>query len=173
MIRIDRGGNIVLARIWPASGRLELWSSFEHSVPASFTGKLDNLGNDRLIEVAVYDQRAVLAIDHTPCIELQLPLANGTSLPNPRPVSFSAHEVVARFSEIQIFRDVYYLDPRGANSDWSLPRPLKPDEYFVLGDNAAISIDSRQWADSDAVRRESIVGRISKRNQTLEVSRAR
>jgi hypothetical protein len=39
------------------------------------------------------------------------------------------------------------------------PRRLGPDEYFVLGDNSAVSDDSRNWSDAQ-ITSNDFVGRV-------------
>ncbi len=58
---------------------------------------------------------------------------------------------------LQVFRDVYYLDPQGLGRDWSAPAALAGDEVLVLGDNVPISRDSRHWQ-QPGVPRQSILG---------------
>jgi signal peptidase I len=60
----------------------------------------------------------------------------------------------ADFRAVRVWRDQYWV-PRG---DWGVSEPLAlgPSEYFVLGDNSAMSSDSRLWG---AVRAGDVVGR--------------
>lgn len=58
---------------------------------------------------------------------------------------------------ITLWRDIYYADfPKAGRSP---QRQLSPDEYFVLGDNSAISVDSRQES-FGFVRRNAILGYV-------------
>ena len=66
--------------------------------------------------------------------------------------------VLLQLSSGKMERDLYYLDPRGGTADWEMEDPLGENEYFLLGDNPAASIDSRHWP--RPVRREEIVGRV-------------
>jgi signal peptidase I len=56
--------------------------------------------------------------------------------------------------------DVHYLDPAGLPRDWTAPAPLAADEYFLLGDNQPVSIDSRHWG---GINRKAILGLVRPR----------
>jgi hypothetical protein len=63
-------------------------------------------------------------------------------------------------THLQLYRDIYYLDPAGLGSDWrgdSAPAFL--GNFLLLGDNPPISIDSRHWP-AGGVPRSQILGRI-------------
>jgi signal peptidase I len=62
--------------------------------------------------------------------------------------------------EVRLWRDVYYTRPpalrcRGAGKSFQLGE----GEYFVLGDNSAVSDDSRTWADGGCVEGANLLGR--------------
>jgi hypothetical protein len=74
-------------------------------------------------------------------------LVNGNIEPEVRIFASGKKEL----SHVAIFRDIYYTTPpqdTGEPSFASTGRPfkLKPDEYFVLGDNSPASHDSRRWS---------------------------
>jgi len=55
---------------------------------------------------------------------------------------------------------VHYLDPAGLARDWTAVAPLAADEYFLLGDNQPVSIDSRHWG---GISRQAILGLVRPR----------
>jgi signal peptidase I len=59
---------------------------------------------------------------------------------------------------LQVYRDVYYTPPKRPVA--SLARQLGPDEYFILGDNSPISVDSRSWMGGETVPARLLVGRM-------------
>jgi signal peptidase I len=69
----------------------------------------------------------------------------------------------ADVARVRIDRDIYYTDvlaggprrPFGIGAAYQ----LGPDEFFVLGDNSAVSNDSRFWPGSPVVRREAFLGK--------------
>ncbi|MFN0019593.1 MAG: S26 family signal peptidase [Pirellulaceae bacterium] len=63
-----------------------------------------------------------------------------------------------KVTHLQVWRDIYYLNPNGLSGDWQAESPLAEGRYFLLGDNQPISVDSRQWG--GGVAREEIVGRV-------------
>jgi hypothetical protein len=73
----------------------------------------------------------------------------------------SAADVKVAARRVRIDRDVYYTSK--VNGGWRImgvdaPYQLGKNEYFMLGDNSAISRDSRLW-DQPAVPADMLVGK--------------
>jgi signal peptidase I len=60
--------------------------------------------------------------------------------------------------DLQIFRDIYYLSPTGRDEPWQFPQPLHTQEFFLLGDNQPLSIDSRHW--ERGITFSEVVGKV-------------
>ncbi len=74
-----------------------------------------------------------------------------------RAVRFGARGADLLFERIAIDRDVYYTAvPGSATKGYT----LKPDEYYMLGDNSPLSQDSRRW-DDPGIPAENIIGKAA------------
>lgn len=80
----------------------------------------------------------------------QLPLCSGDLL------ALGSLSGGVKVHRVRIWRDVYYVDPDGRGVLWQ-SRPLRDDEYFLLGDNATNSLDSRQLG---PIRHGWLLGRV-------------
>ena len=110
------------------------------------------------IIASVFDGQLVVGIDEQPLGE-PIPLPESQAAP---PAAWV--ERVARLgvqgTEIQVrhlrlYRDVYYTPKNDAGGK---KFTLRNDEYFVLGDNSPVSVDSRCW-DSPGVPERSLIGK--------------
>ncbi|MCU0958733.1 MAG: S26 family signal peptidase [Pirellulaceae bacterium] len=97
------------------------------------------------VEFAVCDHRVLAALDGTTVVQFDYQ-------PGVSPGDFSATRVAIgaagssmQCDAIRLHRDLYYLGPGGAVS-WMAPNRLECGQWFVLGDNVPISIDSRFWS---------------------------
>jgi signal peptidase I len=72
------------------------------------------------------------------------------------PFSIGIQNGSATISDVQLYRDTHYqsVGRHGIRT----PCRLDPDEFFVLGDNSAVSDDSRMWTEP-GVKRSAIIGR--------------
>ncbi len=73
------------------------------------------------------------------------------------PVRFGARDLHVNVSELTLYRDVFYTRGDGRHGVGQ-PHQLGPDEYFFLGDNSPVSLDSRSWADA-VVRDHMLIGK--------------
>ncbi len=114
------------------------------------------------IELAVCDGRVLFAIDELVLTQSPYEPAAGPTEPVSRPIAVSAVGISLDIRRLQVFRDLYFLDPSGLGRDWAAPTPLGSDEFFVTGDNAPISEDSRHWPDA-GVSRRLLLGKVLRR----------
>jgi signal peptidase I len=117
-----------------------------------------------LLEASVMDHRLWVALDGVPLfdpIDYDDPSVGRGNAESP--VAFGITGGQLNLDEIKIYRDVYYTSalaftpkkPFGIDA----PYRLGPDEFFVLGDNSAVSNDSRFWPGSPVVPGELFLGK--------------
>ena len=100
-----------------------------------------------LLEFSVMDRQALAAIDGEPLFAAwTFEEPPGLAPPTAGAVRFGAAQTVAQVSELRLFRDVYYTRGRGRHGV-DRPFQLAADQYFMLGDNSPVSLDSRSWVD--------------------------
>ncbi len=139
--------------------------------------------HDVKLEFALCDRQAILAVDervviswpyesgdeaedlaraaleHDPSPEAGLRREQDRTLAQRQPFRIVVYGLSAVIRRLQVFRDLYYLDPPGLGREWSAPAPLGNDEVLVLGDNVPISRDSRHWQ-QPGVSRDRILGPV-------------
>jgi hypothetical protein len=71
-------------------------------------------------------------------------------------LAIGARDASVKLLELQVFRDVYYISGPG---EAEVARQLGADEYFLLGDNSAHSMDSRHWSPRGGLAGMLIVGK--------------
>jgi len=77
--------------------------------------------------------------------------------PTAQPLAIGAKGLGVVLENLRVYRDVYYTQQgwRGLNR----PTRLGEDEFFVLGDNSPVSVDSRAWAEGESVKSNSLIGK--------------
>jgi len=101
------------------------------------------------LEMAVCDHRVLAALDQVELFQFDYtPRTSDLVSHELERLSVGAKGVSVQLEALQVFRDIHYLGP-GAIARWRYPRPLEAGQWFVLGDNVPLSIDSRLWAALD------------------------
>lgn len=113
-------------------------------------------GKELAVEVSLMDRRLLVAIDGEPLFPaIFTPDEHQReSAARLRPISIGAAGGSFEVRALKVFRDVYYTP----KSDTNFVRRMNDDEFFVLGDNSPVSVDSRCW-DDPAVKRVNLVGK--------------
>ncbi|WZO96833.1 signal peptidase I [Isosphaeraceae bacterium EP7] len=118
------------------------------------------------VEASLMDRRLIVAVDGTPLFdpidfEMTEDPIGGSLFASP--VGLGLEGSGAEVSAIRLYRDVFYTAAlAGATRKaFGVDRPyqLKEGEFFVLGDNSAVSNDSRFWKLSPVVRAEMFLGK--------------
>ena len=110
------------------------------------------------VEYSVCDDQLCFALDGTTVLEHPYSPEDSPLQPTSRPLAIGGTGMQFRLERLQVFRDVFYLDPACRGLVWS-HAVLAEDEYLVLGDNVPISRDSRHWT-NPGVKHKSLVGKV-------------
>ena len=110
------------------------------------------------IVASVFDGQLIIGIDEQPQGEPILLPVNPEAPAAPwverlARIGASGADVTVR--NLRLYRDVYYTPKNEAQSKHFL---LNSDEYFVLGDNSPVSVDSRCW-ESPGVPERALIGK--------------
>jgi len=130
--------------------------------PETISGPSFTLRAGRSTRIAFQnvDDTVVLEIDGERLIVHEYP---GSQSPRRVPtvrtdVGFGVRGVPAKFTDIRIERDIYYLarlrEAPGVSQSWE----MGDGQYFVLGDNSPNSKDSRLWDTGHTVPQENLIG---------------
>ena len=102
------------------------------------------------VEMAVCDHRVLAAIDGAMVFEFDVRAfvdrSRGRAIR--LRLSIGAAGAVVRFEprRSSVTSTIWDL---AAHRRWQAPQPLEPGQWFVLGDNVPVSIDSRLWSSID------------------------
>ena len=114
-------------------------------------------GNHQVV-VSVFDGQLVVGIDGEQQGEpILLPVSPETG-PAPwveRLARIGARGAEVTVSNLRMYRDIYYTPKNNAGSKQF---QLDGNQYFVLGDNSPVSVDSRCW-DSPGVPERALIGK--------------
>ncbi len=110
-------------------------------------------------ELSTFDRQILAAINKREvfCVPInEASLTSGSTASNvvyknlrfalSRPVYIGAQKVNVVLQHLRLYRDIFYTSAgtvRATEADYK----LGPDEYFFLGDNSPVSLDSRCWSD--------------------------
>ena len=112
------------------------------------------------IEYALCDRQILLAIDGETVVRYQLREAAAKSRHVTKPLAIGASRGAIRLRGLRVFRDRYYLPPLWeAERDGGFAAKIPIGNWFLMGDNPAISVDSRDWA-GIGVKTSDIVGAV-------------
>ncbi len=99
---------------------------------------------ERLVTVSLVDRQFLLALDNRTLVQWPYSNQNDRGRGTSRPFALGAQGIDVRIAQLRVYRDVYYATPPGLPATTG-PVRLGADEYFLLGDNAPVSDDSRSW----------------------------
>ena len=127
-------------------------------------GNLSANAREVLLEASVMDRRLTVALDGVLLfdpVDFDDPAVGPWS--NDSPIALGTKGGMVRVADFKVYRDVYYTSelaftPRRAFGVDS-PFQLGADDFFVLGDNSAVSNDSRFWTGSPVVPGELFLGK--------------
>lgn len=105
-----------------------------------------------------FDRQLLLAVNDAPLLDAVLgePDSPAAAGPDRRPEArIGARELRVSVAHVRLYRDIYYTP---ADQGPAAGQRLGRGEYFVLGDNSPVSIDSRHW-ERPGVPRDAFIGK--------------
>ena len=127
-------------------------------------------GKKYRLEFAFVDRRATVALDGVELAPpLDLPPTAGDRKKVERPLQFGVRGATVVVRDLVLLRDIHYFADAQRHHA-ATPYLLGPDEFFVLGDNAGNSHDSRMWA-KPGVPRGAFIGKPFLIHQPLKAGR--
>jgi signal peptidase I len=160
LVKLTDGRELIRVELDPEQERLEVFHN-DQRLEGTSGEDVARCAAGCQIDVALIDCQFTLALDGR--IVRQWSYEPGRDPPPPtlRPVAIGARRLGVEICDLRLYRDVYYTRPIGRDARWGVDHPchLGTGQYFVLGDNSAISLDSRTWPQGPAVPEELLVGK--------------
>jgi signal peptidase I len=125
------------------------------------TGRLPGRLDGMTLEISLFDQQFLLAINGRAMATLPYDLGDGNANPPTEPLAVGSQGLGLVLRTLRVYRDVYFTRPIGPGQPGNFDpiNILRGDEYFVVGDNSPISQDSRAWRPDEAVTEDLFLGR--------------
>jgi len=145
-LTIDDGTATAAINLRLPEGQLTLVASKQRSSVWRLSARsLERLVRGKVqVEFSNFDQQLLLVIDQH--VELRRPWPRTKAAGTARPVSIGAQGLSVRLRNLTLYRDLYHSSQAvGAPPPQVAHWQLGPDDYFLLGDNAPVSLDSRLW----------------------------
>ncbi len=112
------------------------------------------------LEMSLFDHQVLLAVNGVPIFEpYAYRVEENRGEVSRTPIAVSAKGAPLDLLRQRVYRDVYYRAAAWPDEQTGeRTYRLGLDEYFVLGDNSAVSVDSRHWPEG-SVTRSLLIGR--------------
>lgn len=154
-------GQHIFRFVWEVTPEGSRYQVFEGQQVLPWPHRLGGLsqGRDLAMAVSLVDRQFLVAVDGE--VLVAHPYDRGAPATTETPFALGVQSMGVEVRHMRVYRDVQYGKTIGAIARWGVEEPvvLGPGEFFVLGDNAAVSLDSRVWSTGPAVRIEQVVGR--------------
>lgn len=155
-VRVTVDGAPLEVRLSGASDLSLRWASQDvplaRPVPARSGGPLE----ERLIDVWRYDALILLKVDGETVARLELDDRPREPETRKVEVRVGVSGAPAEVRELNVYKDVHYLERAGGGSRTRFPFPVPEGQYFFMGDNTSSSRDGREWG---TVPASHLVGR--------------
>ncbi|MCH2178533.1 MAG: S26 family signal peptidase [Mariniblastus sp.] len=113
------------------------------------------------VEISSFDQRLQLIVNGCELFDVEaFAFQAGLGQADMTPMAMVIGPGVCRLNRLQIWRDIHYFDDVENHFSGNSPKQTKDDEFFILGDNVPVSVDSRHW-EVPAVTRSQIIGIVT------------
>jgi len=158
-VELSTGRRRFDARIWPSDGRFELRQDGRRAPTGE--GRFENPLAGSKIVVSLFDRQLLLALDDRPVAAWPFDPNGDPSEPPATPIRIGAGDLGLVLDDVRVYRDVYFTRPTGIGARWAVDEPcrLNPEHFFLMGENSAVSEDSRTWSSGAGVAGKMIVGR--------------
>ncbi|HEY2148265.1 MAG TPA: S26 family signal peptidase [Pirellulales bacterium] len=154
-LRANDGRQTYQVALEPATGKIAL--SRNENVLQSIQTATGSIDQPSELLLSLFDRQVLLAIDGRERLVFALAGTGEPLRPTSTPLAIGSRGLKVEITRLQVWRDIYYTASRRAAATEAVT--LRPDEYFVLGDNSPISRDSRSWTGGEPVPAALLVGR--------------
>jgi signal peptidase I len=159
-VRATDGEEEFRLRIDVAAWRYEL---FRNGRAMGLAGNCQPRGGvvPKRIEVSLIGRQLIVAFDGHSDIVFPYESGKAGSRANTCPFAIGVEEAAVTLANAKVFRDVVYSYPAGGTFRGfaATSVELGTNEYLLLGDNQAISDDSRTWSSGPGVPETALVGK--------------